>query len=153
METNLNQPVNITLNTEQLARKWAEIDVDKLHNALDKYNIGKLDGPLWRSIQAAVVAANGDAEKVLTRFFQHGRFLDMGVGRGVPIGLAGNGAFSAGRNDDGTLRHNRRRKKPWYSKTYYADVQRFKELYLQIFNQQVPGQISEALAGNMSMSI
>ncbi|QTE38486.1 hypothetical protein J3L18_05260 [Mucilaginibacter gossypii] len=146
-------PINVTLNTEQFALKWAEILTDRLHNALDKYNIGKLDGPLWMSIHAAVIAAGGDAEKVITRFLQYGRFIDMGVGRGVPIGLAGTGAFSAARNDDGTLRRNRRRKKVWYSKTYYADVMRFKELYLQIFNQQVPGQITEALAGDISMSI
>jgi len=149
----MDQQVNITLNTEQFARKWAEILTDRLHNALDKYNIGKLDGALWRSIQAATIAENGNAEKVITRFLQYGRFIDMGVGRGVPIGLAGTGAFSAARNDDGTLRRNRRRKKVWYSKTYYADVMRFKELYLQTFNQQVPGQISEALAGDISMNI
>lgn len=145
-------PVELKFDVRELAQKWSEFTVDKLHDALDKYNIGKLDGALWKSIQDQVVANGGDVEKVITRFLQYGRFVDMGVGRGVPIGGAGTKQFSNARNNDGTLKRYARKPRPWFSKTYYHETQRFAELYAQAFQKQIPLQISDALNANIKLA-
>jgi hypothetical protein len=152
-EQNLDTNVTIQLNTQEFAEKWAPIMVDRLYQGLDKYNIGKLDGALWNSIKSQVLASNGDVDSIITKFLQYGRFVDMGVGRGVPIGAAGTAAFSAARNDNGSLRKYHRSRKPWYSKAYYSEVQRFTELYADMFNKQVPVQIQEALNATINISV
>ncbi|MDB4922808.1 hypothetical protein, partial [Mucilaginibacter sp.] len=124
----------------------------KLHQALDKYNIGKLDGQLWKSLQEHIVKNNGDAQKVIIQFLQCGRFVDMGVGRGVPIGAAGTSAFSAARNANGTLKHYARKPKPWFSRAYYRESQRFAELFAKEFNKQIPVQIIEAMNTNITLA-
>lgn len=140
-------------NSEDFARKWAEVTVDRLHQALDKFDIGKLDGELWKSIVSEVVANNGDVEKVITKFLTYGRFVDMGVGRGVPIGGAGTSQFSAARNDDGTLKQYRRRPKPWYSRTYYSEVQRFAELYARDKGESISLDIADRLDFDLNQAV
>ncbi|SEM66597.1 hypothetical protein SAMN05192574_101395 [Mucilaginibacter gossypiicola] len=92
--------VNVqTININDAVKGWAEVTIDRFHEALDKYDIGRLDGALWQSLAYELVQANGDIERVIIKFKQYGRYIDMRVGKGRPIG-------------------NRRRKKsPWYSKT------------------------------------
>lgn len=152
MAEQTNKPVTLKLNTAQFASMWAEVTIDRLHQALDKFNIGKLDGALWRSLQAEIVKSNGDVDRVITRFMQYGRFVDMGVGRGVSIGAAGTSAFAAARNANGTLKKYARKPKKWFSRTYYHEVQRFVELYSDEFSKQIPVQIAEALNAEIKLA-
>ncbi|RVU01075.1 hypothetical protein EOD41_10700 [Mucilaginibacter limnophilus] len=140
MANNTDAPFRIDLNTEQFAKEWAQVAWDKLLQALDKYDIGELDGPLWKSIQTQVIANNGDAQKVITKMLQYGRFRDMRVGRGVNLGQY-------------RSRDNKRKKAPWFSKTYYSQVKRFIELYALHFNKVVMPQITEGLSGDISMEL
>lgn len=145
------KPVELNLDTDALVTEWAKYTVHHLYEALNNYDIS-ISGPLFRSIQNELTRNGGHIEKVLTKFFQYGRFLDMGVGRGVPIGAAGTSAFSAARNDNGSLKSYRRKAKKWFSKSYYADVQRFKELYIRTFNNQIPIQIGAALTAQVNLA-
>ncbi|MDB4919855.1 hypothetical protein [Mucilaginibacter sp.] len=101
---------------------WAEVVIDRFHQAMDDYEIGKLDGALWSSFAYELVQANGNVDKVIFKFKQYGRFLDMSVGRGVPIGARGTAAFTRSRNDNGQLKHYGRKPKPWYSKTKTREI-------------------------------
>lgn len=101
---------------------WAEVVLDRFRGALDKYDIGKLDGDLWRSFTYQLVLNGGDVEAVVIKFLQYGRFVDMGVGRGVPVGARGSAAFEKARKDNGQLRRYGRKRKPWYSKTKTREI-------------------------------
>jgi len=110
------------IDISQTIEQWAEVAIDKFHQALDDYGISKLDGALWRSLAYELVRNGGDIDKVLIRFKQYGRFVDMGVGRGVPIGARGTAAFEKARNENGQLKRYGRKAKPWYSKTKTREV-------------------------------
>lgn len=105
------------VNINDAVRGWAEVAIDRFHEAMDTYEIGKLDGELWRSLTYELVQAGGDIERVIIKFKKYGRFVDMGVGRGVPVGARGTQAFSRSREANGRLRQYGRKAKPWYSTT------------------------------------
>lgn len=123
------KPVELNADTDKMATDWAKYTVNHLYEALNKYQVD-IGGPLFKSIKTELERNGGHIEKVITKFNQYGRFLDMRVGRGVTI-------------EEGN--QNRRRKKPWYAKSYYSDVTRFRVLYMQIYGQEISTQISEAL--------
>lgn len=145
------KPIELTLNTDDLASDWAKYTVHHLYDALNEYDIN-ISGPLFRSIERELVRNGGHIERVLIKFFQYGRFLDIGVGRGVSIGAAGTSAFSAARNDNGSLKKYRRKPKKWFSKSYYADVQRFKEIFAKKFAADIPIQLSTALTARVDIA-
>jgi hypothetical protein len=121
------QPKNI----EQVINGWAEIFVDRLHEGLDRYEIGKLDGDLWRSIAYQLVLAGGDIEEVIFKFLAYGRFVDMGVGRGIPVGARGSTEFEKARKENGQLKRYGRKAKPWYSKTKTREVAILRTILIQ----------------------
>jgi hypothetical protein len=96
----------------QIVDSWLDIMIDQLHQALDTYEIGKLDGPLWNSIVGQVIASGGDVRAVIIKFLEYGRLRDMRVGRGAAIG-------------SGNLN---RKRSPWYSKTKYREIARLREV-------------------------
>ncbi len=89
--------------------KWGTISIDKFQEQLVKLNVGEVDGNLMRSFVKEVEIANGDSWSVLIKFLKYGRFIDMGVGRGNPLGSP---IVTIGGN-----RYRRgRQRKNWYSK-------------------------------------
>ncbi len=151
MGEDISTPVELKINNEQLLSDWARYTVYKLYEALNGFMID-INGPLFRSIQTELVKSGGDVEAVLLKFLQYGRFVDMGVGRGVPIGSAGSGAFSAARNADGKLKAYRRKPKHWYSKTWYAEVQKLKDLFVKEFGKDIPVAIHDALTVDIQLN-
>lgn len=143
---------NIQLNPDQMITQWAKYTVQRLQESIYERESSASTRALMRSIKTELVRAGGDIDKVITRFLQYGRFYDMGVGRGVPIGAAGSGAFSAARNGDGTLKQYHRKPVKWFSPVYFHEVQRFTELYTQLFKQQIPVQIAEAMTAQISLA-
>lgn len=132
----------------ELVEAWLEILIDQLHNALDHYEIGKLDGELWKSIVGQVIKSGGDVQSVIVKFRQYGRFLDMGVGRGMQKGSKsdiGEKKFNSKRNDRGQLHKHNRKAKPWYSKTKYREIARLRELMAGTMSGQMISEIESAL--------
>lgn len=105
------------VNMHDAVKGWAEVAIDRFHEAMDTYEIGKLDGALWSSLTYELVQAGGDVQAVIIKFRKYGRFIDMGVGRGVPVGARGSVAFAKSRNNNGQLKKYGRKAKPWYSTT------------------------------------
>jgi len=132
----------------QLIDKWLDIVVDQLHNALDEYDIGKLDGDLWKSITGSIVSSGGSVQEVIVKFMQYGRFVDMGVGKGMPIGSQrklGKKQYSKNRNGSGQLLSHNRKSKPWYSKTKYREIARLRELMADSLSDQAFSVIEGAI--------
>ncbi|MGN8055634.1 hypothetical protein ACTJKN_05125 [Pedobacter sp. 22163] len=132
----------------QLVDAWLDILIDKFHDALDFYEIGKLDGELWKSIVGHVIQSNGDVNSVIVKFMQYGRFVDMGVGRGMTKGYKselGASNFARNRNDQGQLHKFNRKAKPWYSKTKYREIARLREIMAGTMSNQALAEIENAL--------
>ena len=105
---------------------WADI-VEKIW--LDK--IGKLrlrySGQLEESFKHEVITnAAGNVERIEFAFNYYGKFVDMGVGRGVKIGDVNEQSIS--RRLEGRGSGNRRAPKPWYSKTIFAERMKLAEI-------------------------
>lgn len=118
--------------------KWLEFTIDALHDALDKYNIGKLDGPLWDSIIGNVISSGGEVESIIIKFLQYGRFRDMRVGKGVKIG----DALSGNRN-----------KAPWFSKTKVHQISRLRELMIMSLSNKAIGEIESGLSKEITLIV
>ena len=100
---------NIGLTVEA----WAEIVIDKWETMIARLHIGH-SGKLINSFAHHVITqSGGDPEKIEFAFEYYGKFVDMGVGRGVTIG---------------EVEFSDRRRKPWYSKTFFSQVKRSGEI-------------------------
>jgi len=127
--------VNVqTVNINDAVKGWAEVAIDRFHEALDKYDIGRLDGALWQSLAYELVQANGDIERVIIKFKQYGRYIDMRVGKGRPIS-------------------NRRRKKsPWYSKTKTREAGILRQILVRDYGINTLASIEGAFTGTETIN-
>ncbi len=115
------------LSPQEIAEKWAFFTVSIWREKLHKYKIGRSGGPLYSSFQKNVTTApDGSVMKINFAFKYYGKFVDMGVGKGTPIGGVNENRTS--RKLEGKMLGNRRRPKKWYSKTFYAEVATLKEI-------------------------
>lgn len=100
-----NQDLKLT------AEAWAEIVVERWEEKIMRLRIYR-SGDLARSFTHHVIAnANGNPELIQFAFAYYGKFVDMGVGNGVKYGDTGSG---------------NRKAKAWYSKTFFAEIEKLK---------------------------
>lgn len=105
----MNENTNISLTMEA----WADIVVKEFIRKISALNISQTYN-LVRSFEAHVyTAANGDPEKIIFAFEWYGKFIDYGVGRGVPLKTRDN-QVAAGMT--------KREKKPWFSDIFYKQL-------------------------------
>jgi hypothetical protein len=110
----------------EIADAWAKITIKIWRDNLVKMKLLHTN-QLWQSFVEQVVSqANGDLTKIEFAFRYYGRFLDMGVGRGTPIGSVRENRTS--RFLEGKMIGNRRVPKKWYSRALAAEVFRLKEI-------------------------
>lgn len=124
---------------------WANVTIDRFKEALKKEGVGEYSHDLLRSIVAEAVRVGGDIEKVILKFKSYGRFVDMGVGRGVAIGKRGSGAFDNSRRADGKLKKYGRKAKPWYSRTKTREVAILRQLLVTQYGVQTLAAIENGL--------
>ena len=99
-------------NLQLTVEAWAKYVIERWENKIVRLRIHHT-GELLKSFQTHIFTqANGDPDKIEFAFNYYGKFVDMGVGRGVPMG-----------SESGN-----RRKKEWYSKTFFSQVKRIAEL-------------------------
>ena len=95
---------------------WADIVMDNWLDKIDKLKIG-LSWQLEDSLRNELIGnAGGIPERVEFTFNYYGKFVDMGVGKGVTIDMVKD------RSD------HRRRPKKWYSATMYAEIIKLREI-------------------------
>lgn len=152
MEADINKPVDIKLNTEKMVEDWAVIVLDKWFKALSTYNIG-VTGSLMRSFSKQLESANGDVDAVIFKFLNYGRFDDMGVGRGQSLnGLVENRKFDRYRDAEGKMAGKlSRKKKPWYTKTFYREVAKLTAIYQEQGSDQLLQIMENALNLNINI--
>lgn len=107
-----------------------------------KDKIAKLDaiesGALFRSVQAYPI--EGDEEyrqfRMAFGFNEYGLYVDRGTGSNTPKGNPG---------DNGLAQGNRRRKKQWFSKKWYASTMNMKEFLADNIGREFVGILTNTL--------
>ncbi|MDR0661221.1 MAG: hypothetical protein LBG19_10600 [Prevotellaceae bacterium] len=74
--------------------------------------------------------ANGNPEKILFAFAYYGKFVDMGVGKGIPASAAPTG---------------NRKPKPWHSKVFFGQVQQLSRILAEKYGIKAEQMIIERL--------
>lgn len=106
--------------------------------------LGAVDtGALYRSTVAVGMTADGKFTSVtLSQSFRtYGIFVDYGTGSNTPRGNSG---------DLGAGFTNRRRRKRWFSRKYYASVMNIREFYADNLGRDLADTVSNALTRNIS---
>ena len=93
--------------------KFADYVIKRWLTKIKSLGIGK-SNELYNSFVAEVTRnANGDVNKMIFTFRYYGRFVEMGVGKGISLADIGVGS---------------RAPKPWYSKIFVSQVKKLAEL-------------------------
>ena len=122
------------LSEREIAEAWAKITIIKWKKKLASNKIGDT-GTLLKSFKYNVLAsAQGNVLKITLLFEYYGRFIDMGVGKGVKIGDVKESITS--RKLSGKMLGNRRRPKKWYSKTFHAEVMKLSEIFAKEYGHR-----------------
>jgi hypothetical protein len=121
--------VSQNLNLDETLKAWAEIVIKIWRRKIVELKIGQ-SGQLYDTLNHTLIrAAGGNVEKIEFLFNYYGSFVDMGVGRGMPLGGKGeNENYSKYRNERGQLHVYRRKAKKWYSPVIYRELITLREL-------------------------
>lgn len=129
----------------ELVSGWAKVTIAAWRENIVKLKIGNTQD-LYRSfVEQVINQANGDKLKIEFAFKYYGKFVDMGVGKGVKIGDVKENSTS--RRLEGKMTGNRRRAKKWYTKELRHQVLRLEELLSEKYGRQVQNMITENLKG------
>ena len=105
------QNINIT----ETVQAWADIVIKNWRHKIVELDIG-VTGALYDSFVHEIISASGgNPEKIDFAFSYYGRFVDMGVGRGVYVGNSGDV-------------QTRRKAKKWYGRTFFSETAKLREL-------------------------
>lgn len=117
---------NGTIDINDTIAAWADIVIEKWHakiTELKVYDKGNLDHSL---MQELLVNAGSDIDKVEFSFKLYGQFVDMGVGKEMSKGNSGDLGFTP-----------IRQAKPWFSKKYYGQVMRLREILMEQYSKAI----------------
>jgi len=118
---------------------WLNLFITKLRRELRLKNISAT-GALERGIVGQMLQNGGNISEVLTKFAMYGRFVDMGVGKGVKAYER----YTNNQNRIGAERygarvdHEPRRAKKWLNRRKMAEVYRLRELLAE----KIAGQLT-----------
>jgi hypothetical protein len=104
---------------------WAKIVIERWERKIQQlkiYQTGKLVNSFTQFVNTQ---AGGNPDKIVFAFEYYGKFVDMGVGRGVKLG---------------EVETSSRKAKPWYSKTFWSQFEKLKEIMVDKY--QIKGQMS-----------
>lgn len=135
---------NITIFT--LVSEWLDIDVKFLQETLDKNGVSRDRMILFNSFVTEVVGRDDDVQLARLKYAFYLRYIDMGVGRGVPVGSrASKVDFFKKRNRSGQLHRYLRKKRPVYNSPMTYQVKRLGELMEEIFGIKTVQAIDDVL--------
>lgn len=108
----------------EMLAQWAEIVIERWQRGISRPRRARpaVDtGHLLKSFTSQVVSdADGDPQKVIFTFAYYGRFVDMGVGRGVPVEK---------------VPQSNREAVPWYDKRFKKEVSKLAELLAERYGR------------------
>jgi len=130
----------------QTTDAWAQIVLDRWQKKIDQLGIG-YSLQLADSLRKEVFnEAGGNAAGVEFAFLYYGKFVDMGVGKGVDLGSSGD--LKVERRLIGRATGNRRVPKKWYSPVFYTEVAKLKFILAEKYAHKGVLSITENLDDN-----
>lgn len=145
------------ISQEELAQQWLAITIDRFRKSIVKKKIRNYSGAdsLINSFVGQLKQAGGGSiSAALIKFKAAGRYVDMGVGRGVPIGSQKSKAdYYKYRNKLGQLHKYRRKAKKWYGKTLSSETMRLGELMAEHFGINAVQLIESSIKGELKINI
>ncbi len=97
------------LNLKLTVEAWADIVIREWQKKIETMNIGVSSQLIESFMHTVYTQADGDPYKVQFAFNYYGKFVDMGVGRGVPLDERDT-LMAAGLTS--------RKPKPWYTEVF-----------------------------------
>jgi len=131
----MSQNTNISLTLQA----WAEIVIKNWLARIDALGIHDTYELSQSFIHHIISNAGGDIARIEFAFLFYGRFVDMGVGKGIKIGDAG-------------LKETRRRPYKWYSPVIYSEVKKLTEILAEKYARKGAITIVEKI-NNASLNI
>jgi hypothetical protein len=127
MDENLNISVTVTA--------WADIVLDRWLQKIDSMKISNTYELANSFIQQVITDSGGDPQRIEFAFKYYGKFVDMGVGKGITL-------------EDIGKRETKRRPKKWYSGVFYAEVTKLAQLLAEKYGKIAAVTIVENLDDN-----
>lgn len=103
------------MTRDETIQAWAEIAIKEWIQKISSLGIGHTDQLVDSLAHTAYTNSGGDISRVVFLFNYYGKFVEMGVGRAIPYDWAGSSSVQ-------------RTPKPWYTRTFRAEVHRLREL-------------------------
>ena len=140
---------------QQVVSAWLNYSIDYLRELFDEYGVSRDRDLLFNTLAGEVQGSGDNVTGALLRYNFYLRYLDMGVGRGVPAGsqVALKDAFFESRNKRGQLHQYRRKPKPLYNKPMTYQTKRLLEILMEEFKIGTIQVIDDALKKNNSLDI
>ena len=105
-------------NTDLIITQSLQHYSTELSVALKKSALESKVADSFALIKSIKTTVSGSALRL--NFNEYGRFVDMGVGKGVPVGSKGSENFEKYRRENGKLKFYGRKPRTWYSKTAFS---------------------------------
>lgn len=134
-------------NERAIGEVWLKYAIEHFRSNLKRLRIGVTD-ELDQSFSGDLVsAAGGDELKLRLTYAIQGVYVDMGVGRGMGLGVTKDqGAdYRRLRNDRGQLHRHQRKAKRWYSKQMAFEGKRLAELVSELWGKTMVASVSTAV--------
>lgn len=123
----------ILVNELEVAKKWLDITISKFIENMRRLRIQDT-GALMASFRQQVVASAEGRLQLTLSYALYGKFVDMGVGRGMGAGVKkGDDGYDRIRQTRGQLRRHTRQPRNWYSRELGYQTKRLSELMLDLY--------------------
>ena len=138
----------------ETVEKWLEYTLDDLRENIRKLKINDT-GHLLASVEGHLVAAaGGDVTKLSIAYAAYGKFVDMGVGRGMGAGIRKRDSdYARIRDERGQLHKFSRRPRPFASKVIGKQSFRLSVLLSDYFGNTITAKIQDALPAQITLNL
>lgn len=138
----------------QTVEKWLEYTLIDLRENLRKLKINDT-GHLLASVQGHLVAAaGGDVQRLTIAYAAYGKFVDMGVGRGMGAGIRKRDSdYARIRDERGRLGQYSRKPRPFASKVIGKQAFRLSVLLSDYFGETITANIQNALPAQVTITL
>lgn len=130
---------------QQTAEAWGEILLERWLLKLNALGIG-YSMQLEDSFRIQVIGSGMNVSQIHAMFNYYGKFVDMGVGKGVSSGEVK--GVSKERSLIGRTDGTRRRAKKWYSPVFYTEVEKLKHILAEKYARRAVLTIVENVEDN-----
>lgn len=117
---------NGTFSNEETIHAWADITIKIWKAKITSLNIYETGALLGSLLNALTISAGNNVSKVEFSFKLYGIFVDMGVGREISKGNGGDLGFTP-----------TRKRKEWYSRVFYREVMKLKDILMEKYGREV----------------